>query len=1119
VLRRLALGAVLISALTGALPAEREAARRENNRGVALLEQFRPGEAVESFRKALALDPAFVTARVNLGIALFYVPDVNGARQTLEEVFESRPDSLEAHYVLGLIARQENRVDDALARFRRVLEADPEDVGANVGAAQVLLQQRREADALPLLEVALRAEPYNLTAAYNLAIVLSRTGHPEEAARANERFQQLRDRPYKTALGHGYLEQGRYAEALATTGAEPGQVERATPRVVFADRTAAWLPKAPAAGGGPPTDWAGSPLTLADLDGDGHLDLVDATSGHLRLLRNEGLRFRDVTMESGVSGLEARAAVAGDFDNDGHTDLLVLQPKGLRLLKGDGAFHFTDVTARAHIPPVPGAVTAALVDVDHDGDLDILVAGADGQQLLRNNGDGTFTDITTEAGLSGGGGHGVAIVPTDFDEHRDIDLLVVYAAAPPALYKNLRDGRFQNVAAAAGLPSGAGFSCVAAADVNKDGFTDFFFGSTTGPGLLALSDGRGRFAVSAAPDGTKGSISAMFIDYDRDGLLDLLVLTPSGPRLFRNLGGSWADVTADAFPGPSAFSGLLPGFWAGDVDGDGAQDLVVATRTGPRVLRAEGAGGHSFRVEIAGRVSNRSAAGTKVEVRAGSLRQKLETSAATPPVAPADLVFGLGDRTRPDAVRVLWPSGILQSEVDLPPQGQLLKMTELDRKASSCPYLYAWDGTRFSFVTDFLGGGEMGYWEAPGVRNHPNPTEDVRLTDRQLVEQAGRYALRVTNELEEVLFLDEVHLLGIAHPADVEVYPNEGMTGDPRPPKLWAVKDLKPPTAAFDDSGRDVREELARLDRTWPDSFPLLPIRGYAREHTLTLDLSGLPKTHTLLVLTGWTDYAFSSDNVAASQSGLALHPPRLEVEAEDGSWQTAMPDIGIPVGRPQTMVLDLRECLRGHRRRVRIVTNMRIYWDQIRVGAEAEGLRLRPEKLNPLSADLRERGFSAEVSPDGHEPMGYDYARVSWSSPWKLIPGRYTRPGDVRELLAAADDLFVVSRPGDEIGLTFDSRALAPLPPGWRRTFLLHGDGFSKEMDIHSATPDALGPLPFHGMSHYPYDEDREAWPSSEQRRTVMERYTTRLVRDVLPSLDGLWANGREQPADETRP
>jgi hypothetical protein len=188
--------------------------------------------------------------------------------------------------------------------------------------------------------------------------------------------------------------------------------------------------------------------------------------------------------------------------------------------------------------------------------------------------------------------------------------------------------------------------------------------------------------------------------------------------------------------------------------------------------------------------------------------------------------------------------------------------------------------------------------------------------------------------------------------------------------------------------------------------------------------------------------------------------------------------------------------------REVRIVTNRRIYWDQILVETSGAGTQVEMTRLNPATADLHWRGFSAEVSPDGREPFGYAYDRVTAASPWKVMSGRYTREGDVRELLHRSDDMFVISKPGDEISLSFDARSLRPLPEGWRRTYLLYADGFSKEMDINSASPDQVAPLPFHAMKSYPYSE-KESYPLTPAHRAYIKRYNTRFVRSPLPRIE----------------
>jgi Flp pilus assembly protein TadD len=1117
----------------------REDAYRANNLGVALLEQFKHKEAADAFRRALQIDSKLSLARVNLSIALLNDRDLDGARREAQAAVDLMPTAPQPPYVLGLIARAQNRVDDAVAAFQQVLKLAPTDVGTNINLGQLLMQQTKYAEAIPLFRTALDAEPYSVTAAYNLALALQRTGQREEGQRMMQRFQALREGGYGTALGQNYLEQGRLAEAIVSTGAEPDLVDTRTPEVTFTDAIIMSAPRessstvAPIFGRrfqvGEFTDAAkrnlvaatGGGATLFDFDGDGDLDLFEISSSGQRLFRNDGGKFVDVTERSGLSAPSSNTvgigAVAGDYDNDGKPDLFVLHFGGSALYRNDGDGKFSDVTAAAGIPVYPHlALSAALADVDHDGDLDIFIAGfadlktpsgdanrmltfpddfpAAPNLLLRNNGDGKFTDITATAKISEPAGHAVAVVPTDYDNRRDVDLLIINYGEAPTLFRNLRDGSFRNVAAEVGLNAKGRYTSVAAGDVNKDGFTDFFLGQTDAPGLFVMSDGQARFATSTAPAVSANASAAQFLDYDNDGLLDLAFVAKGSLRVLRNIGTQWMESSSLQ---TSSESHTLA---SGDLDSDGDIDVIMRTATGDlKVARNDGGNRNSsLRVQIVGRVGNRSGVGAKIEMRAGSLRQKLEPYSASPAPAPADVTFGLGKRATADAVRVLWPSGIVQAETEI---ARPMTITELDRKPSSCPYLYTWNGERFEFVTDFLGGGEMGYWLAPGIRNQPDPDEYVRIRDDQLKALNGRYELRVTNELEEVLYLDRLQLIAVAHPADVEVYPNEGMVYPPRPFKLWTTRDARPPVRAVDDHGHDVLERIARLDRQSPDDFQMVPIRGYAEEHTLTLDLATLAPQRTLLLLTGWTDYAFSSDNVAAHQRGLGLKPPVLQVKDARGEWQTVISDIGIPVGRPQTIVVDLTGKFLSPSREVRIVTNMRIYWDQILVATSSGEVGNKMTRLEPLSAELRWRGFSAEVSPDGREPFSYDYARVTSTSPWKVMPGRYTREGDVRELLRRSDDMFVIARPGDEMALSFDTTALPPLPRGWKRTFLFYADGFSKEMDINSASPDQVAPLPFHGLKSYPYTAP-ESYPTTRAHRHYLERYNTRLVAAPLPQL-----------------
>ena len=1078
----------------GQSPSPSEDAYRYNNLGVAQLERYDFRAAAGAFQQALAIEPTLTVARLNLAIARFYEGEHDAAAADASVVAAALPRSPHAHYVSGLIARAANRSADAHASFQRALELDPEDVGSRIQLAQIHIAERRYAEAAALAEAALSREPFNATAAYGLATALVRAGERAAGEAAMARFQTLRDNPAAVTYSNNYLAQGRYGEALMSTGLEAELVTATTPATRFIDATAEIFGE----------DDPRGRLTLVDADNDGDLDAVIASSAGLTLLTNDGGRFaRRRSIDASVR--DGLGLIAGDYNNDGRPDMFVVASATTRLYRHepDGSFSRVAVDAGSAGVNAEGA-TAAFADIDHDGDLDIFFSSPN--RVLRNNGNGTFTDATAATGLSGTTPL-TAVIPTDYDNRRDIDLLLVPSRGMPALFANRRDGTFHDVANQTGLPGDGRYTAAATGDLNKDGAPDFVLAASASAAIVATSTGGGRFLVAVAPDGTSGATAVQVFDYDGDGLLDLFALTPGGPRLWRSLGSSWSDVTVASLsalgdPGDPAITMAV-----GDIDADGDHDVIAHLQSGRvRFWRNTQPAGvarpPSIRVRLDARVSNRSGIGAKVDLRAGSLRERFEVSAATPPAGPADVVFGLGRRPRGDVVRVLWPSGILQAETD---PDRAITIVELDRKPSSCPFLFTWNGTRFEFVTDVMGGGEMGAWVEPGVRNAPDPDEYVRLRGDQLAPRNGRYELRMTNELEEALFVDRLQLVAIAHPVGVEVYPNEGLRSpaERRPFTIYTARGPRPPIGAIDHHGHDMLDAVRAIDRRYVDDFRLEPIQGYAEPHSLTLNLGNIAAGSPLrLLFTGWTDYAFSSDNVAAYQAGLPSQPPSLEIREADRTWRTIVPELGIPVGRPQTIAIDLTPHVprAGGRVEVRVSTSMRVYWDQILVDTSAPA-PYTVTRLDAADARLRWRGFSAEIPSGGLGPLTYDYDRVSPASPWKTMPGLYTREGDVRPLVVSTDDRFVVSAPGDEIALAFDATGLPALRADWTRTFLLYVDGFSKEMNLHSASPDRLEPLPFHAMTRYPYRAP-EAYPRTPAHDRYRAEYNTRAIGGPLPPL-----------------
>src|SRR5262245_51434309 len=203
----------------------RENAYRANNRGVALLEQFSYDAAIDAFRQALQIDPALRVADINLPIALFYAEKTDEATVAATKARSKYPDAPQPSYILGLAARAASQTDAAVDAFQRVLKIDPTDVGSKVNLALMDMQQQKYAEAAILLQAALAAEPYNATAAYNLGLALTRSGDRAGGQAALQRFEALRAAPYAITYSQSYLEEGRYATAIATTGAEPELVE------------------------------------------------------------------------------------------------------------------------------------------------------------------------------------------------------------------------------------------------------------------------------------------------------------------------------------------------------------------------------------------------------------------------------------------------------------------------------------------------------------------------------------------------------------------------------------------------------------------------------------------------------------------------------------------------------------------------------------------------------------------------------------------------------------------------------------------------------------------------------------------------------------------------------
>ncbi len=1066
-----------------------------NNRGVAQMGQQFTERAEQSFAAAFKKDPKLAQAAINDGIALMTLQKLPEAKDAFQKALALTPDNPQAWYNLGLAQHADNDIDAALTSFKQAVKYDPRDVDSYYFEGVCYQEMKQFDKAIVVLKQALAINPLHASSEFAMARALQRSGHTQEAREHFKLFQHMTSTKISAAIGLAYGEQGHYS--TVTPVEEPQAVEKAMiavklePETMISQASKA-RPGAP--GSGAPMFNGTGGACMMDVTGSGQMDLVLMAAGAqaIRVLhRSADGSFED--LDAATAGLKAAghavACTVGDFDGDGLNDLAVALDDGVRLFRNLGHGKFEDATAEAGLTARNQPTGITFVDYDHDGDLDLLLsglplkAGDESNVLWRNNGNKTFTEVTAETGL-GGSGRTASAILTDFNNDRAVDLAMTGDSAAPVLYVNPREGKYPEQALYdAKLPATEG---IAVLDYNKDGWMDIAVTHAGAPGLTLWRNvagpnnaGRRFERVNLPLNGALRGWGVTAVDIDNDGWVDLaaIVETSAGPRVkvFRNRGdGSFEDVSR-ALGLDRVRLSAPRGLIAADVDGDGAADLIVTEENAPPVLlRNVGANrNNSVRLDLTGYADNKTALGAKVEIFANGQWQKWELAGASgyQTQGPPQLLIGLGNAKGIDLLRILWPTGVLQDEIDLP-QKPVIAMKEADRRGSSCPVLFAWDGHKYKLVTDVIGAAVVGHWFTPTRRNTPNPGEWVKVDGAQTVPVNGRLSLRFIEPMEEVNYIDQLRLVAVDHPENVEVNPDEKFLDDPpfASGRVVASAGARLPVGAWDGEGRDVLAQLSRRDHEFASGFKPLPYDGFANEHMLTLDLGEVNTNAPLrLLMTGYVNYFSATSLYAAWQAGVKPIAPYVEAERPDGTWQRIPGEAGFPAGLERTIVVDLTGKLPTGTRRIRLVSNLEIYWDQVLVDNHAEG-EARTEEVPLALATEQFRGYPKQM--DGASPgdLDYDYNRVSLTGPFQHQRGNYTRLGDVTALVTGVDDRYAIFGSGEEIAAEFDVTKLPALPAHWKRDYFFYANGYVKDMDWWDASPFTVSQLPFHKMSAYPY-------------------------------------------------
>jgi hypothetical protein len=218
-----------------------------------------------------------------------------------------------------------------------------------------------------------------------------------------------------------------------------------------------------------------------------------------------------------------------------------------------------------------------------------------------------------------------------------------------------------------------------------------------------------------------------------------------------------------------------------------------------------------------------------------------------------------------------------------------------------------------------------------------------------------------------------------------------------------------------------------------------------------------------------------------------------------NGKWVRVVDDMGFPAGLERTMVADLTGKLPAGTRRIRIVNNLKIYWDAIRIDQIPQQKMSRVTPVPLAHAALDFLGFPKEIRLTPASDTVYSYGHRSKTGPYARAAGNYTRYGDVKPLLGAADDRFAIFSSGEGVKLDFDARRLPALPAGWVRDYFFMADGFEKDMDFYAAHAFTVEPLPKHSMKPYPYAASDE-YPSDAAHLGYELDYNTRSRSGAMP-------------------
>ncbi|MDP6914879.1 MAG: FG-GAP-like repeat-containing protein [Verrucomicrobiota bacterium] len=1044
------------------------------NAGKTHYEAGEAQESIDAFTRALKSKPTETDLLLNLANAHRLANHPLEVIKYAKEALAIDANLAVGHFLIGCAHLRLDQVTEATKALQQAYYIDNTvgAVGYLLGKAQLAAGNAEEA--AMLFEEVAAFETDHLGAAYALSQALTALDRSDEAKAALELHQQ-RIAGKKMPDQPGHWEMCSHTEVRIPF--KLSQPDASGIAVQFVDDTA----KAFAGN----ADKFIGPFGVIDFNHDGNNSLfVRTRTNTFRTLLNTNAVFTPLGFEfPAIEGAHYSRCLVGDLNNDRFDDVLMLGNLGSHAYRFATNGLARDLSKFSKLASLK-AIDGVIADIDFTGKLDLLVIqpGDAGLKILRNLGSIYFKDITKTSGIPTQITGALKLVMDDWNNDDMLDLFIPLKSEPPMFMQKNRGAVHSPTNTLPTLPTA---SALATGDLNNDLRVD----------LVCLASGKLEITFNgleerqtlplAKPDATAVSL----FDYDNDGWLDLFTIG-DGVQAFRNQGtGGFTDVTAAL--GLDSLTGQVTQLAAADIDRDGDSDLLLAHVTGLKYLRNDGGNANrQLKIRLYGNRSNASGIGIQVETVTTGLRLKRT-------VQSLPIEIGIGKNKLLHSLNARWfDLSLFNLDVKVKPS-ETLTLTELILPTGSCPYLYAWDGEKHRFVTDLLGASPLGLPVAEGVYIDAHPDEIVWIGDETNFQPIdGNYQLQLTEELREILYLDEAKLLAVDVPIGTEVHPTTKLLQKgPYPPAgLTALAKRKPLRQAKLSDGLDVTAALLANDDQWvsPVELRLPQLRGFAKPYSIEFDFGPLDTGAPLaLAMTGWLHFGGGMANIAASHhSDLPFPFPKLEAQVANGTWQKINVTVGAPVGKTKTIVVDLAGKLPNDAKRLRLSMAFEIHWNRIALFEKTSLPSVAT--MHPTTTDLHWHGYGAIEDLPSHLPLTPIHDQTGDMPNWRITPsGWVTRYGDVNELIAVKDNRLALIAAGDELTLGFAATKLPMQRPHTARQFFLFTSGWDKDADFHVAHGWTVEPLPWQGMDAQRYG--REPRPKLDDG--WIKKYNTRWI------------------------